>query len=204
MVGGLVQQEDVRILQNEPAQIHPGLLPAGEAGEELGAHLRGNGQAVCHLAHCRVRIIPADALKLGGQLPVPAQSGLAVVPRRHGGGQPLHLLRQLLVAGEGGVQNVVHRVPLGIHGDLGDEAQAAVFGDHHLALVGLQLPGENPEEGGLPRAVSAQQAHPLAGLDLEGHAVQNVVPYFKGFFQFIDADFYHGFFLSYTVCFQKG
>jgi hypothetical protein len=38
MVGGLVQQQDVRILQNEPAQVHPGLLPAGEAVEGLGAH----------------------------------------------------------------------------------------------------------------------------------------------------------------------
>ena len=48
MVGGLVQQQDVRVLQNEPGQVHPGLLPAGEGVEELGAHGGGDVQTVGH------------------------------------------------------------------------------------------------------------------------------------------------------------
>ena len=33
VVGGLVQQEDVGILQNQAGQVDPGLLPAGEGGK---------------------------------------------------------------------------------------------------------------------------------------------------------------------------
>ena len=39
--------------------------------------------------------------------------------------------------------------------------------------VGLLLAGEDAEEGGLPRPVFSQDAHPLAGVHLEGEAVQN-------------------------------
>ena len=145
MVGGLVQQQDIRILQDQAAQVHPGLLPSGEAVKELFAHLRRDGEAVCHLVHGCGRVVAAQALKLGGEFAVALQRGLAAVPGGHGGGQRLHLRSQLLVAGEGGVQHVLHRVARGVDGDLGNEADAAVFGDHHLALVGLQLPGEDLE-----------------------------------------------------------
>ncbi len=38
VVGGLVQQQDVGVLQNQPAQVDPGLLPAGEGGKGAAAH----------------------------------------------------------------------------------------------------------------------------------------------------------------------
>ena len=38
MVGGLVQQQDVRVLQKETGKIDAGLFPAGETVERLGAH----------------------------------------------------------------------------------------------------------------------------------------------------------------------
>ena len=86
MVGWLVQKKDVGILQDEAAQIHSRLLPAGQAVEGLGPHFRGNGQAVGHLVYGGVRIVAADALKFGGELAVAAQGLLAAVPCRHGGG----------------------------------------------------------------------------------------------------------------------
>ena len=197
VVGGLVQEKDVRVLQDEAAQVHPGLLPAGEAVEELLPHGLGDAQAVGHLAHGGGGVVAADALKLGGELPVAAEGGLAAVPGGHGGGQGLHLRGQLLVTGEGGVQHVLHCVAHREHGDLGDEPQAAAPGDDHLPLVGLQLPGEDAEEGGLAGAVAAQQPHPLPGLHLEGDAVQYVVSDLKGFFDSVDADVYHGSFSGF-------
>ena len=199
MVGGLVQQQHVGVLQNEAAQVYTGLLPAGEAVEQLGAHLFGDGQAVGHLADSRIRVVAADALKLGGQLAVAPEGLLAAVAGGHGGGEPLHLLRQLPVAGEGGLEHVLHREAHRVYGDLGDEAQPPVPGDDHVPLVGVQLPGEDAEEGGLARAVAAQQPHPLPGLHLEGDAVQDIVSDFKGLFQSVHADFYHDFLPSVTV-----
>jgi hypothetical protein len=199
VVGWLVQKKDVGILQDEAAQIHSRLLPAGQAVEGLGPHFRGNGQAVGHLVYGGVRIVAADALKLGGQLAVAPEGLLAAVAGGHGGGEPLHLLRQLPVAGEGRLEHVLHREAHRVYGDLGDEAQPPVPGDDHVPLVGVQLPGEDAEEGGLARAVAAQQPHPLPGLHLEGDAVQDIVSDFKGLFQSVHADFYHDFLPSVTV-----
>ena len=49
VVGGLVQQEDVGILQNQAGQVDPGLLPAGEGGKKLPPHVLGNLQAIAYL-----------------------------------------------------------------------------------------------------------------------------------------------------------
>ncbi len=191
MVGGLVQKEDVGVLQDETAQIHAGLFPAGQAVEGLSPHFRGNGQAARHLVHGGVRIIAPDTLEFGGQLAVAAQSLRGAVPRLHGGGQLLHLLRQLLMPGKGGMEDVLHGIALRIDRDLGDQADTAVFGDHHAALVGLQLAGEDLKKGGFTCAVAAQEAHALTGFHLEGDAVQNIISYFEGFFYVAYTDFYH-------------
>ena len=84
------------------------------------------------------------------------------------------------MAGEGGVQHVLHGEAHGVHRDLGDEPQAAALGDDHIPLVVVQLPGEDLKEGRLSRAVTAQKAYPLPGLHLEGDAVQYVVSDLKG------------------------
>ena len=63
VVGGLVQQQDVRVLQDEAAQVHPGLFPAGEAVEQLGPLAVRNGQAVGDLIHRHICVIAAKCLK---------------------------------------------------------------------------------------------------------------------------------------------
>ena len=84
------------------------------------------------------------------------------------------------MAGEGGVQHVLHGEAHGVHRDLGDKPQAAALGDDHIPLVIVQLPGEDFEQGRLSRAVTAQKSHPLSSLHLEGDAVQYVVSDLKG------------------------
>ena len=65
MVRGLVQQQDVRILQNEPSQVHPGLLSAGQTREFPLPHFPRDGQAVGHLVHRRLRVPAAQSLEFG-------------------------------------------------------------------------------------------------------------------------------------------
>ena len=45
----------------------------------------------------------------------------------------------------------------------------------------VRHPGEDLKEGALAAAVLAQQTHPLALVDVEGQAVQDVVPDGKRF-----------------------
>ena len=75
--------------------------------------------------------------------------------------------------GEGRVQHIPHRIPFRVYRDLGDQPQPLARGDGNGTLVGVDLPGHHAENGGLARAVAAQQAHPLPLVDLEGEAVQN-------------------------------
>ena len=73
VVGGLVQKEDVGVLQDEPGQVDPGLLPAGQLVEGPLPHFLGNRQAVAHLIFIGVSLIAAPGLKGGGQLVVSGQ-----------------------------------------------------------------------------------------------------------------------------------
>ena len=46
----------------------------------------------------------------------------------------------------------------------------------HFALIPVQLPSEDFEQGSLAGAVLAQQAHPLPLVYLKGQAVQYLLP----------------------------
>jgi len=85
MVRRLVQQQDIRVLQNQAAQIHPGLLAAGETVKRLRAHFGGDGEAVGHLIDRHVRIVTAEGLKPFGQRPAAPKKGRLTLPRRHAG-----------------------------------------------------------------------------------------------------------------------
>ena len=140
VVGRLVQQQNVRVLQDQAAQIHPGLFAAGETVKQLLPHFPGNGQAVGDLIHRHVGVISAEDLEPLAESTVAPQDGGVGLPRRHTVRQLLHFLRQLLQAGKGGTQHILHRVSGGIHGDLGDQTHPAALSDGHLALVVVDLP----------------------------------------------------------------
>ena len=84
MVGGLVQQQNVRVLQDQAAQVHTGLFAAGQAVEEAGAHLVGDAQAVGHLVHCGVGIPAAQSLEAGIQLAVTPEGSVVGGALLHG------------------------------------------------------------------------------------------------------------------------
>ena len=199
MVRRLVQQEDVRVLQNEAAKVHPRLLPAGKLRKQPPAHVFVNGEAAGHLAHRRVRVPAAQSLKAGVQVAVAPEGGGAAVPCGHFLRQRVHLLLHGLHSGKGGAQHLLHGVLRRIDGDLGDKPQPLAGGDDHLAGVVVQLSGEDLEQGGLSGAVAAQKPHPLAGVDLKGQAVLYFLFQVKGLYQSRHADVDHAFSSSSTI-----
>ena len=168
VVGGLVQQEEVGVLQNETGQVDPGLFPAGEGGKLLLPHGLGDAQARCDLAQRGGGVVAPGMLILRRQRVVPGQQRLVLRSLGQLGGKVGELGFHVVEPGKGGVQHVLHRVAVGVDRDLGNEPHPAALGQRDGAAVGDDLPADHPKEGGFARAVVAQQAHPLPGVHLEG------------------------------------
>ena len=190
VVGGLVQQQDVRVLQDQAGQVYPGLLPAGETVKELLPLGCGDLQTVGHPVAVALHAVAAHAAEIVRQTVVRLQQSR--------GGVLLHLSRQFLhpqghprEMGLGGAQHVLGGPALRKDGDLGDEADALAGGDADLPLVIIQGAGEDAEEGSLAAAVGTQDAHPLSGVDNKAETVQHKAADLKGFFQIGNCDFSH-------------
>ena len=88
-------------------------------------------------------------------------------------------------------QDVLGRIVRWVDGYLGDEPDAPARADDDLALVGLQLAHDEAKERRLARAVLAEQAHALSGVDLKGKAVEYLFVDLKGFRDAFDGNVYH-------------
>ncbi len=171
VVGGLVQQQDVGVLQDEPGQVDPGLFTAGQSVERARAHVRPDAQAVADLVQPGLGVIAAPRFESGGELVVTGHH-LEVRGLSHPGGQLRQLPLHGVEGGESGVQHVPDGISLRVDGDLGDEPQPLARRDGYTALVRRHLARHDAEDGGLARAVPAEQAHPLPLVHLEGKSVQ--------------------------------
>jgi hypothetical protein len=125
-------------------------------------------------------------LVFGGEGVVLRQQGLVLGGLGQLGGQLGQLMLHLMEPGKGGVQYVFYGVSLGVDGDLGDESHPAALGKGNGAAVGDKLPAEHPKEGGLARAVVAQQTHPFPGVHLEGDVFKDILPHLKAMAQVCD------------------
>ena len=191
MVGRLIQQQNVRILQNQAAKVHPGLFSAGKLVEQPAPHIVGNGQAVGHLADGHVRIVSAEHLKPLGKTAIALQNGRVRLPRRHAARQFFHFSGQGVESPEGRAQHIVHGVPLRVHRDLRDQTHAVTRRNGDGALVAVQFSYQYFEQRGLAGAVFAQQTYPLPLIDLKGDAIQNIVAHLKGFYKVVDLNLNH-------------
>jgi len=117
VVGGLVQQEDVGILQNQAGQVDPGLLPAGEGGKKLPPHVLGNLQAIAHLIQLRLGIVAAPRLKSGGEGVVPPEQG-GVCVGAHLLGEAGHLGLHGVKPVKGRLKHILHGVGGRVNRDL--------------------------------------------------------------------------------------
>ena len=191
VVGRLVEQQDVRILEDQPREVHARSLAARERVEGLLPH---GGRDV---------ETARDAAALGVHLPAAETAELlrerVVLPQQGGGGVVLHLPGELveprgdlIQAALRVAQHVLGRPAVGEDGDLGDQPDPLTRRDGGLALVRALETAEDAEERRLAAAVGPEDADMLAGVDREGEPVEYFFAYLEGFFEVLYVDVYHG------------
>ncbi len=167
VVGGLVEQQRLGAGEQDPGQLDPPALAAGEGAQRLGEDPLLDAEAVGDLGRLGLRGVAAAGVQLGVGPGVAAHGALAHVRvvaahLRLGGPQPAY---DVVEPARG--QDAVESEHLGVAGArvLGEVADVA--GGVDLAGGGQALAGEDAGQGGLAGAVAADEADLVAGGDPE-------------------------------------
>ena len=164
VVGGLVQQDDVRLAEQGLGQQHLDLLPGVHGGHHGLMKLHGDAEALQQLRRVALRLPAAQLGVLLLQLRRP-QPVLVVEVRLFVDG--VLLLADVVerhVAHDDGLQNgvlVVHGLVLLQH------AHTGLGVDVDRALGGFDLPGDDFQKRGFARAVGADDAVAVAAGELQ-------------------------------------
>ncbi len=163
VVGGLVEHEEVRVRDQEPGQRRAGLLAARELLRRSPALGLAEAQPREGLVHALVQRPAVERGELRRELLV-AGAGRTVrlLERPHLRLDRLHPGRP---AADRGAEVRRGRERLVEMGLLGQQPHAEVPAPLDLAHVGLVDAGDDPEQGGLARAVRADHADALADGD---------------------------------------
>ena len=184
MVRRLVEQQDVRLLEQQARQVHARLFAAGQAVEFPAAHFGRDAKAVTDLVDFRVLLIAA-ARQIGvAQAVIFAQirSGSILFERFF---QFLHPALQRGQRNKGRAQHILNGKSGRIDRDLGDEAQLLSGGDMDLAGIGGQLPRQQAEQRRLAAAVAAHDADAFALVNVKAQSVQQGLADLKGLDQLV-------------------
>ena len=171
VVGGLIQQQNIRLFQQQPGKVHPGLFPAGKAGKFLASLFGRNAKTVADLVHLHIHVVAAAGLEPVCKAVILPQLGIT------GSGchlpfQSLHPATQAQKLRKGRAKHILHGKSLRKLRDLGNEAQLLVWVYIDLPGIIVQLAGEDIEQGGLSAAISAQDGHALPLLNLKAEVFQ--------------------------------
>ena len=166
VVGGLVQQQDVRIAEQGLGQQHLHLQPGVQGGHVVGMELGAHAQALEDAAGVALGLPAAQLGVLLLQLAGADAVGLGHLLLGIEGLLLLADVVEALVAHDDGVHDVVGVVGVLI---LLEHRHAGLGQDGDLAGGGLQLAGEDFQEGGFTRAVGADDAVADALGELEIH-----------------------------------
>ncbi len=153
VVGGLVEQQDLRRARQQRGQPQPDLLPAGERGDGAVAVDQAQAEAAQGALGPGVGLVAAAQFEEGQQVAVLGQGrrvagghrGLQVAQAAFDGAQSGEAAVEDLLDGHGRGQPLL----------LGEVAHAAGGLDDDLALVGAVHPGEEAQQGALAGAVLA-------------------------------------------------
>ena len=166
VVGGLVQQQDVGITEQGLSQQHLHLQPGVQSLHgglvELGAHT----QTLKDAGGVALGFPAAQLGKLLLQLTGPDAVGLGHLLLLVEGVLLLADVVQALVAHNDGVHDGIGVVGVLV---LLEDGHPGLGQDGHLAGGGLQIPGEDFQEGGLAGAVGADDAVAVALGELQVH-----------------------------------
>ncbi|CAL9600647.1 hypothetical protein SUDANB37_05452 [Streptomyces sp. enrichment culture] len=170
VVGRLVhQQRAVGPAEQDAGQLHPAPLPAGQRAHRTAHDVVGQAEPGRHSGRLRLGGVPARGLEgrlragVGAHRAVQRGRPVGPLHGRLGGTQPV----QRPVQGTGG-QDAVQDGDGGVGGAgvLGEEPDGTGGGDR--ARGGPGLSGEGGHQGGLARAVAADETDPVAGGDGKG------------------------------------
>ena len=168
VVGGLVQEQEVRIVHQGPGQKNPPLHPRRQK-PELGILIQSS--PCDHRFHSLV-IMPGagclylvlDPFELSQQAVIAAPGDLQ--------GKVVVFSEQFQMLPAAGGHDVIDRSRQVVGDILGQHGDPDLAALNDLACVRNDLAGQQLHQGRFARAVPAQQADPFAGLDLERDAVQ--------------------------------
>ena len=157
MVGGLVQNDQVRTRQEKTAQGDAGLLAAGEGGNLFGKFFLRKAESFQHAGHFAAAAVAVHLLKAVGEPGVFFHQGIQVCA-----GDLLHLKlagADFLFQKEHLLFRLKHLVVDGLIAFhlrvLRQIAEAYVLSPDNDPFVRLQLPGEDAKQRGLSRSVDA-------------------------------------------------
>ena len=172
VVRRLVEQQQRGAGQLEQQDLQPGLLAAGQGAERLpGARLQLVPGERGHRLVDQQRVLGHQDLDRGPPGQVRPGVGLREEARHHPGAQPpVPLVRHRLPREQ---QVTDHGCFLGTTGgadELAHDAEAAARGDR--TRLRLEIPGHQPEQRGLARAVRPDQGGGDPVADAEAHVVE--------------------------------
>ena len=174
VVGGLVEQEQVGLAQEQAAQCNPAPLTAGER-RDLGVAGR-RAQRVHRDVELAVEVPPVDRIDLVLQLGLLGEELVEVgVGLAHRVADGLEPVEQVLGAGDA-VGDVAEHVLAGVeYGLLGQETDAEAGRDPALARVAVVLAGDDPEQARLARTVVPEHADLGRGIHRDVDATQDLL-----------------------------
>ena len=172
VVGGLVEQQRLGTAEQDPGQLYPPPLAAGQGAQRLPEHFLRQAEAGGERRRLGLGRVPAEHGEAFLQVPVPAHGGIPLAGIRighrdlglaHAGHQRIQSARR---------QHPVHRQRLEVAdaGVLRQVPDGSAVAD--LARGGQSLPGQHPREGRLAGPVPADQADLVASRDLEGSGLK--------------------------------
>ncbi len=165
VVGGLVEEQHLRGGGEQDGEAQAYGLAAGQAADGALAGQGRQAEAVQGTLHAGVRVVPAAQFEGGEGVRVRGEGLGGGVAVGHAGLQPAQLPLQGTQSGEGAVDHLLDGQVRGEVLLLREVADAAFGAQDDLAAVGALGPGQQPEQGGLARAVLSDDAEAFAGGD---------------------------------------
>ena len=179
VVGRLVHQQDVGLAEDHARHGDAHLPPAAERPDVAVDPLVVEAQAVEDLPRLAFNRVAAKVVVLLLHLAEPGEDAVHVVGLRgvgHGVLQRLELVVQIAEAAAAGNHLVDDGPARHLFDVLPEVADRHPLRHRDVALVGLLLADDHPEQGGLAGAVGPDQADLLAGIELERRVDEQDLP----------------------------
>ncbi len=193
VVGRLVHQQDVRLLQQDLGQRRAVAPPAGQLVDRARTMRLVEAQLGQHCVDLVLVVPAAAAVHLLQKVGLLVQQAHERFAGRLLFQQDLHLQQRLLQRVEIGEDLIEHLLD-GLFavqlGELGEVADPDPLVDFHRTFIRLFLVQDEFEEGGLARAVPANQADAVAGAQAEEDVAQHWAVAVR-FGNIVDADQTH-------------